>query len=149
MGAHNSNRDYAGDIPCSQAWEILKEDPSAQLIDVRTQAEWTFVGVADLRAVKRKLLTVEWQVYPDMDANPAFVAETAELVAAAGAGKDSPLLFICRSGARSRAAAMAMTRAGYTRAYNVAGGFEGDPDPDCHRGKCNGWKATGLPWHQS
>ncbi len=65
-----------------------------------------------------------------------------------GISKDTPLLFLCRSGARSKSAAMAMARAGYTRAYNVAGGFEGNLDGEGHRGGINVWKAAGLPWRQ-
>lgn len=147
MGA--ASPDYAGDIECSDAWALLENDPAAQLIDVRTMAEWNFVGLPDLTAVGRRVLTVEWQCYPSMDVNPDFVARTAELLAGEGAGPDSPLLFLCRSGARSRAAAIAMTRAGCTAAYNVACGFEGDPDAERHRGMRNGWKASGLPWRQS
>jgi rhodanese-related sulfurtransferase len=58
-------------------------------------------------------------------------------------------MFLCRSGVRSRAAAIAMTRAGFSRAYNIAGGFEGDLDGERHRGAANGWKAAGLPWKQT
>jgi rhodanese-related sulfurtransferase len=61
---------------------------------------------------------------------------------------EAPILFICRSGGRSRAAAAALTAAGYRRCYNVAEGFEGNPDPERHRGKTGGWKAAGLPWVQ-
>jgi rhodanese-related sulfurtransferase len=84
-----------------------------------------------------------------MALNPAFVAEVAAEVRQAGADENTPLLFLCRSGARSRAAALAMTRAGFGKSYNVAGGFEGDPDETQHRGRRNGWKAEGLPWRQS
>jgi rhodanese-related sulfurtransferase len=58
------------------------------------------------------------------------------------------MLFLCRSGARSRAAAMALTAAGYTSCYNIAEGFEGNPDAERHRGTTGGWKAAGLPWAQ-
>jgi rhodanese-related sulfurtransferase len=58
------------------------------------------------------------------------------------------VLFLCRSGARSRAAAVALTGLGFAKAFNVAGGFEGDPDGERHRGNINGWKAAGLPWRQ-
>ena len=148
MGAANSNSDYAGDIECCDAWALLKSDAKAQLVDVRTMAEWNFVGLPDLSDSGRRVLTVEWQSYPSMAANPDFVAQVTELLAGAGADADSPVLFLCRSGARSRAAAIAMTKAGYSRAYNVSGGFEGDPDGEHHRGTRNGWKASGLPWRQ-
>jgi rhodanese-related sulfurtransferase len=67
----------------------------------------------------------------------------------AGCGRDSPIYFICRSGARSAAAAAAITAAGYSRCYNVAGGFEGKRDTDGHRGTVEGWKADKLPWSQA
>ena len=139
--------DYAGDIDPQEAWELLKSNPAAQIVDVRTMAEWSFVGLPDVSSLGRQVLCVEWQNFPDMAPNSHFVAETQAAVR--GATTDTPLLFICRSGARSRSAAIAMTRAGFSAAYNVAGGFEGDLDGARHRGGKNGWKATGLPWKQS
>jgi rhodanese-related sulfurtransferase len=141
--------EYAGDVSTAEAWALLEKEPKAQLIDVRTTAEWTFVGLPDLSGVGRETLCVEWQSYPDMAVNPQFANLVADRLTKAGAGKDTPLLFLCRSGARSRAAAIAMTRAGFGKAYNVAGGFEGDLDDARHRGHRNGWKAQGLPWRQS
>ena len=143
-----SSHDYAGDLSAQEAWDLLKAEPSAQLVDVRTMAEWNFVGLPDLAGVGRRVHCVEWQSFPTMAVNPAFAAEAEAAVTAAGAGKDSPILFLCRSGARSRAAAVALTQAGFARAYNVAGGFEGDPDGERHRGNINGWKAARLPWRQ-
>jgi len=142
-------REYAGDVSIGEAWEILKKDPKAQLVDVRTTAEWTFVGLPDLTPVGRETHCVEWQSFPEMAVNPNFVAEASEKVKRAGAQAGTPLLFLCRSGARSRTAAIAMTREGFTNALNVAGGFEGDLDEIRHRGKRNGWKAEGLPWRQT
>lgn len=149
MGAANRDTSLAGDVECRDAWALLAADPKAQLVDVRTAAELTFVGLPDLSDLGRDVLTVEWQVYPSMAANPDFAGRTTALLTRAGAGPDTPVLFLCRSGARSRAAATAMTKAGFTRAYNVAGGFEGEPDSARHRGTRNGWKASGLPWRQS
>lgn len=146
MSSTTSSRDYAGDITANEAWALLKSDPKAQLIDVRTTAEWNYVGRPDLSAVRRETHLVEWQTFPTMRPNPAFVAETERAV---GLAKDTPLLFLCRSGARSRGAAIAMTAAGYTRAFNIADGFEGDLDGDAHRGSKGGWKASGLPWKQT
>ena len=57
-------------------------------------------------------------------------------------------LLLCRSGARSRAAAIALTEAGFAQAFNIAGGFEGDMDGEGHRGNREGWKAENLPWRQ-
>ena len=111
---------YKGDIPPSEAHERLKTNPSAVLIDVRTQPEWAFVGVP---AVER-LVRLSWQVYPQMQVNADFVAEVEK----AGIAKDSEILCICRSGARSASAARHFTKAGYSNAWNVAEGFEGDKD---------------------
>jgi len=141
--------DYAGDLPPSEAWKLLQKDPSAQLIDVRTGAEWSYVGLPDLSNLARETHRIEWQQFPGMGANPDFVAQAKQALQHVRTNLDTPLLFLCRSGARSRAAAIAMTRAGYLRAFNVAGGFEGDLDGDGHRGTQNGWKASGLPWRQT
>jgi rhodanese-related sulfurtransferase len=149
MSPSSSPPDYAGDVGAAEAWDMLKSDPKAQLVDVRTVAEWNFVGLPDLAGLGRRVHCVEWQSFPSMASNPDFVAEISSTLAAAGAGPDSPVLFLCRSGGRSRAAAIAMTRAGYQKAFNVAGGFEGDLNTERHRGNSNGWKAQGLPWKQS
>src|SRR5579872_3948319 len=141
--------DYAGDVSARAAWEALRADPRAQLVDVRTTAEWNFVGLPDLSSVGRGVQRVEWQRFPSMAPNTSFVAEASEAILAAGGAKDAPVYFLCRSGARSRAAAIAMTQAGFQQAFNVAGGFEGDLDTESHRGAKSGWKAENLPWKQS
>jgi len=123
---------------------MLKGEPTAQLIDVRTRPEWTFVGVPDLDTIGKQPAFVSWQVYPTMQTNAAFADEIRRIAPSV----DAPLLFICRSGARSRAAAEAVTALGYRRCYNVAEGFEGQTDHDGHRGRQAGWKAAGLPWIQ-
>lgn len=135
---------YAGDISPSRAWEILEGDAGAVLVDVRTPAEWTYVGIPDLRSLGKQPVMVPWALYPSNQINPAFAAE----IAAAGIDADAPVLFICRSGVRSRAAAIAMTAHGFGTCYNVAHGFEGDPDDQRHRGTVSGWKVEGLPWLQ-
>jgi rhodanese-related sulfurtransferase len=63
--------------------------------------------------------------------------------------KDTPVMFLCRSGVRSNAAAEAATRAGWKQAYNILEGFEGDKDAEQHRNTVGGWRKTGLPWTQS
>jgi rhodanese-related sulfurtransferase len=146
MGSGNLSLEYAGDLGGREAWALLARESGAQLIDVRTAAEWNFVGLPDLSPLGRRTICIEWQSFPSGAPNPAFVAEAS---AALDGRKDAPVLFLCRSGARSRAAAIAMTAAGFARAYNVAGGFEGDLDGERHRGTTNGWKASGLPWTQT
>jgi rhodanese-related sulfurtransferase len=143
-----SSQDYAGDLSAQETWSRLQADPRAQLVDVRTMAEWNFVGLPDLSSLQRRVHCIEWQTFPSMAVNPAFAAEAAGAVTAAGADKDTPIFFLCRSGARSRAAAAALTEMGFTQAFNVTSGFEGDPDAERHRGRTSGWKAAGLPWRQ-
>lgn len=140
----SSAGDYAGDVSPQQAYAAITRDPKAALIDCRTQAEWSFVGLPDLRAAGRQPVLVEWQTFPAMTLNSDFVAA----VARAGIGKGQQLYFICRSGNRSRAAAIAMTAAGYGPCYNIASGFEGGRDQEGHRGTVEGWKAAGCPWRQ-
>ncbi len=140
---------YAGDISPEEAWATLHRHPKAQLVDVRTAPEWNFVGMPDLSGLGRQLHLVEWQTYPGLHTNPDFAATLNASLRAAGAGPEDPVLFLCRSGGRSRAAAIAMTEAGFACAFNVAGGFEGDADAAGRRGARNGWKAAGLPWKQS
>lgn len=125
---------------------MLAADPAAQLIDVRTTSEWNYVGLPDLATLGRKPLLVEWQSFPGGARNESFVAESQRGLA--GGPKDAPVLLLCRSGVRSRVAAQALTAQGYTRAYNISGGFEGDHDDNGQRGHVNGWKADGLPWRQ-
>ena len=135
----------------SEAYEILQNDDGAVLIDVRTQAEWSFVGVPDLSGLGKQVWTIEWQQFPSMAQNASFLPTVSGLCDEA---RQQPkhMLFICRSGARSLHAAHAVLsglgREGL-RCTNVAEGFEGDLDQQRHRGASNGWKARGLPWAQS
>lgn len=139
---------YAGDVSCTDCWETLGQDKTAQLVDVRTIPEFNFVGVPELGSVGKKPLLVEWQIYPSMEVNPKFVEAVVAGVEACGTGKDSKIFMLCRSGGRSMAAAKALTSAGFKTAYNVAGGFEGDTDEEGHRGNRAGWKFDKLPWVQ-
>lgn len=132
-------------MSATEAMALLREDPRAVLLDVRTDAEWAYVGRPDLSAIGRQPLFVSWQRFPAMDVHPDFVAE----VQAAGAEDvGAPMLVLCRSGQRSAAAATALSAAGYSRAFNIADGFEGPKDQDGHRNKVAGWRASGLPWVQ-
>jgi rhodanese-related sulfurtransferase len=135
---------YAGDLRPTEAWELLKAEQAAQLVDVRTRPEWSFVGIPDLGSIGKKPILLAWQAYPAMQINPTFAEDLRRTVSS----PETPLLFICRSGTRSRAAAETMTAAGYRRCYNVAEGFEGQVDAEGHRGREAGWKAAGLPWNQ-
>ncbi|MCB1482851.1 MAG: rhodanese-like domain-containing protein [Rhodobiaceae bacterium] len=136
-------------MAASEAFEALAADPRAQMIDVRTKAEWTFVGVADLSSIGRQTVLAEWQQFPAMAVDPQFAERLTDALAQAGVDRETALFFICRSGARSLAAARAMAQAGFSNCINVSDGFEGDVDEKRHRGGVNGWKAAGLPWVQS
>ncbi len=140
---------YFADASPEETWATLSTEPGAALVDVRTAAEWAFVGLPDVSSTPARLCRVEWQSYPSMEVNPEFVEEVVRELRSAGSGPDSPVFFICRSGVRSAAAAAALTGAGYRRCFNVAGGFEGNRDASGHRGTVEGWKAADLPWVQS
>ncbi|WP_420412556.1 rhodanese-like domain-containing protein [Roseibium sp.] len=144
-----SDLGYAGDVDAQAAFQALSEVPGAVLIDVRTHAEWTFVGVPDLRPLSKETLFAEWQSFPPSGPNSGFVQEVSDLLAKKELDPDTPIYFLCRSGARSQSAAQAMTQAGYTKCFNISDGFEGALNPEGHRGTQSGWKAAGLPWVQS
>src|ERR1700744_2303203 len=108
---------YAGDLNVSEAWQLLAADPAARLVDVRTAPEWAFVGRADLSSIGKTPVLLSWQGYPQMGVDTDFASKlTREL---GDASKAAPVLFLCRSGARSKAAAIAATTTGFTRCYNI------------------------------
>lgn len=131
---------YKGDLLPQETYDRILASENAVLVDVRTDAEWAFVGIPAVEP----LLRISWQAFPTMERNEAFVAE----VAGAGVSKDAEVFLICRSGQRSAAAAAALTEAGFENCYNVAEGFEGDKDAAGHRASIGGWKHAGLPWIQ-
>ncbi|PCJ82990.1 MAG: sulfurtransferase [Hyphomicrobiales bacterium] len=139
---------YAGDVSPQQAHEALIQ--GAIIVDVRTQPEWNFVGVPAIE--EAQLVFCQWQKFPLMDINTDFSKQAGSDVLRRSdqpqPGDAPALYFLCRSGVRSRAAAIAMTLAGYPNCFNISGGFEGSPNEDGHRGLVNGWKAAHMPWRQ-
>ncbi|MCY4446442.1 MAG: rhodanese-like domain-containing protein [Rhodobacteraceae bacterium] len=132
-------------------WDSLVRSSDTALIDVRTRSEWAFVGTVDLSSIDRPVVLVEWLEFPDMKRNPQFTQQVEQRFSD---GIPSNLYFICRSGSRSKDAAeyfsQAMKEKGLDiNCVNVDEGFEGDLNPQGHRGTVNGWKAKQLPWHQS
>jgi rhodanese-related sulfurtransferase len=123
-------------------YAAMKQDPAAQMIDCRTQAEWRFVGTPDLSSLNRELICLEWVSF-DGQSNSQFSAQIEQHL-----DKDTPIYILCRSGVRSAAACEALVAAGFTTLFNVAGGFEGNHDEAGHRGTIEGWKADKLPWRQ-
>jgi rhodanese-related sulfurtransferase len=128
---------YDGALTPAEAYEIMRADPNARLVDVRTRAELEWVGRIP-GAVEVELLT-----YPGSRPNPDFMRELERKV-----DKDSKVMFICRSGGRSHNAATLATQAGYAEAFNVLEGFEGDKDAQGHRNTKGGWRFARLPWTQ-
>jgi rhodanese-related sulfurtransferase len=136
--AKEKNLPYEGALTPAEAYEILQTAPGAKLVDVRTHAEWNWVGTIP------GAVQIEWNMYPSGHPNPDFAVELKHQV-----DPESLVMFICRSGGRSHAAAVAATQAGYRDSYNVLEGFEGDKDAEGHRNQTGGWRAAGLPWVQS
>jgi rhodanese-related sulfurtransferase len=132
-----------GEISAQAAWELLSADQAAVLVDVRTKVEWKHVGVPDLSAVSKRPLFIEWAT--EVGLNPDFVTELEQ----AAPNHGGPMIFICRSGARSAAAATVMAARGYAACYNLAGGFEATADLGPPQGTVGGWKISGLPWEQA
>lgn len=134
--------EYAGELTLDEAWAMLRDDPSSVLVDVRTEAEWHFVGIPVLDELGREPRFVELIRHPGGAHNPDFLTQVTD-----GLEPGRPILLLCRSGARSLAAAKGLTAAGYGPAWNITAGFEGPLDDDGHRG--SGWRHSGLPWRQS
>jgi rhodanese-related sulfurtransferase len=132
------------DVNPKEAWDALISDPDAQLVDVRTDAEWQYVGIPDLRRAGKQAILVSWQYFPSGNVNATFVEELRD----AGVRPEQKVYFLCRSGVRSLAAAQAAQAEGYGQVFNLAQGFEGPHDAEGHRGTIAGWKAEGLPWRQ-
>jgi rhodanese-related sulfurtransferase len=140
---------YAGDLTATEAFQFLATDAASVLIDVRTQPEWSYVGIPDLSSIGKTALFLEWQSFPSMQTDPDFAQRLSAKLEDAGVKAGAPLLFLCRSGARSRNAAIAMTLAGWGPCINVSDGFEGPLDPRRHRNAVSGWRAGNLPWAQT
>lgn len=135
--ARAMNLPYEGALTPAEAWAVLQAAPGARIVDVRTRAEWDWVGRIP------GAVEIEWMSYPGNQRNPNFLASLQQQL-----DPESLLLFICRSGQRSHAAAALATEAGFRDSYNVLEGFEGDKDATGQRGKVGGWRHAGLPWSQ-
>ncbi len=127
---------YAGEVTPEEAY-ALTQAGAAKIVDVRTRFEAEYVGRIDGTPL------IEWKALGAPTPNPDFLAELETV-----GSKDENLLFLCRSGVRSHAAAQAAAGAGYRGAFNLLEGFEGDLDPHKHRGSSGGWRYRGLPWIQ-
>jgi rhodanese-related sulfurtransferase len=136
--ARDNGLPYEGALLPAEAARLMRDHANAVLIDVRSRAEWDFVGRVP------GAVEIEWKSYPGMTPNARFVDELTAKVP-----KDAVAMFLCRSGGRSHETAATAARAGYAAAFNVLEGFEGDRDASGHRNSVGGWRAAGLPWVQS
>ena len=144
----NNTVEYAGDIDPKTAWSILENYNESLLVDVRTKAELNYVGYPDLSSLKKTFINIEQQFFPGGNLNENFVAELEQVIIKDSPNKERQVVFLCRTGARSARAATLMALYGWINCYNIASGFEGDPDEYHHRASVNGWKFEGLPWIQ-
>ena len=136
--ARQARLPYFGAVLPGDAYALMKGAPGARLIDVRTRPEWDYVGHVPDSSL------LEWNVYPDGSRNPEFLVQ----LRSKAPDPEAPVLFLCRSGVRSDGAARIAAAAGYSKAFNILEGFEGDKDADGHRGTLGGWRKAGLPWVQ-
>ena len=139
------------DVNPSDTWTGLADKPDSILVDVRTNAEWSFVGIPDLSSVNKQAILIEWSQFPTMTKNKDFASNLMDKL---NGSAPSDVYFLCRSGVRSLAAAALMIETFAAQGWsvnciNVTEGFEGDLDTDGHRGNLNGWRARGLAWRQS
>ncbi|GGD01112.1 rhodanese-like domain-containing protein [Undibacterium terreum] len=130
---------YAGAVTPTEALSLIQAGGDVILVDVRTNAERDWVGRVAIAEPQHK--AVQWNLYPGGTPNPDFLQQLSAV-----AGKDTVILFLCRSGVRSRHAAKLATENGYTQCYDILEGFEGDKDADGHRKSVGGWCKAGLPW---
>ena len=130
---------YAGALTPQDAYSLLQQNPNVKLVDVRTDAERDWVG--RVLIAQPQHIAVQWNLYPGGTPNPDFLAQLQQT-----ADKDTVLLFLCRSGVRSRHAARLATEHGYPNCFDILEGFEGDKNAEGHRKTVNGWCHAGLPW---
>lgn len=128
---------YSGAVTPTEAQKILQGLSHSRLVDVRTAAEWQFVGGPPAT------VQIEWKSWPGMQPNPHFLAHLKQQV-----DHEDVLLFLCRTGGRSHEAAALAAAHGFAECYNVLEGFEGDKNAAGQRGVVSGWKASRLPWVQ-
>ena len=130
---------YAGAVTPQEAFALLQGDPRVKLVDVRTNAERDWIGRPAIPETQHG--AVQWTLYPGGAPNPDFATQLQQ-----AADKEDVVLFLCRSGVRSRHAARVATELGYANAFDILEGFEGDRDAAGHRKSVGGWCRAGLPW---
>lgn len=133
--ATQNNLPYTGAVTPQEAFSLLQHHPNTQLVDVRSRAELELVGSVP------NAVAIEWAFYPGMVANPDFDTQLASQL-----DKNTPVIFMCRTGGRSHNAAVVAQKMGFKQVFNMIEGFEGDTNTQKQRTLVNGWKHAGLPW---
>lgn len=146
LNSHN-NLPYAGDIDVTAAWDLLGKNGAAVLVDVRSEVEWQLIGKPDLSSIDKTPIFL--QLVTVNGTNPSFITELIAELELRAVSSGDPILFLCRSGGRSKLAATECTAQGYSQCLNVSEGFEGKLDDKQHRNSIDGWKVAGLPWVQT
>ena len=136
--ARNNGLPYDGAFFPMEAASIINTGHPLEIVDVRTRAEWTFVGHIP------QAFHIEWQSFPDGKLNINFLNQLQDVLS-----KDRDIIFMCRSGVRSHDAAMSAKQAGFQKVFNMIEGFEGEMDEHGHRNSIGGWRAEGLSWNQT
>ena len=138
--AQENQLPYAGAMTPQEAYALLQADAKVKLVDVRTNAERDWIGRPAIGPEQQS--AVQWNLYPGGTPNPEFLSQLGQ-----AAGKEDTVLFLCRSGVRSRHAAKLATENGYANCFDILEGFEGEKDGEGHRKTVNGWCKAGLPWN--
>ncbi len=125
------------DISPESAFQMVRQ-PDTYIVDVRTIAEYVFVGHPEM-AYNIPLTFWDERNIQNV-ANETFIED----IKARFKPSDTLLLF-CRSGNRSAHALRMLRREGFQKLFNVREGFEGRKDSKGLR-NLNGWKNSGLPY---
>ena len=135
---------YKRNLLPKMAVEKLQNNPQALFVDVRSKAEYKYVGYPE------NSILIPWIDDPDWEPNPeAFSGAVMQELDGRENLLNTEIILICRSGFRSNEALKCLENKGFTQVSHVASGFEGDLDENDHRGNLNGWRHDGMPWSQS
>ena len=134
-------------ISSKEAFEEINSNVGALLIDVRSELEWKKIGIPDLGDLNKRLVLLELQSMPSMEINQNFLAELEETLRNRNVKN---VMFMCKAGVRSQAAAVKsisvlLNANKNIKICNVSDGFEGKGF-SIFGGITSGWKNSGLPW---
>ncbi len=146
-------------LSAREAYGMKTQRPDEVLfIDVRTQAEVRYVGIADQvdANIPYRFDSLQWRDKSDgvrglyrRPINEDFAAAVANALHARDLDETSPVIIMCTSSSRAPHAAQALYDAGFREVHIQVEGFEGvkaKSGPDKGRRVVAGWKHEGLPW---